>query len=109
MNGGAMHKSAHVEVTMGLSEEEKRDLEKMISDFQRERPAGNHDFDPKNFQKQIDTMNKRLAYLTSMFLSIDRRMQPLYETIRLTFEKSELLNQRIDAVIDTLRNGEPLK
>jgi hypothetical protein len=104
-----MPKQAQLEISMGLSEEEKRDLEKMIFDFQRERPAGANEFDLISIQKQIDTMNKRLAYLTSMFLSIDRRMQPLYETTRLTFEKSELLNQRIDAVIDSLRSGEPLK
>lgn len=97
------------ELNIGLSEEEKNDLERMIGEFQKGRDAKNAPQDPASLQKQIKVMNKRLAYLTSMFLAIDRRMQPLYEITRLTFEKSELLNQRIDAIIEALRSGEPLK
>ena len=43
-----------------------------------------------------------------MFLNLDRRIKPLYETIRLTYQKSEILNQRINALIDSIRMGEPL-
>lgn len=107
--GVAMPKPFQMEIAVGLSEEEKKDLEKMISDFQRERPVGKPEFNLMSIQQQIDIMNKRLAYLTNMFLAIDRRMQPLYETVRLTFQKSELLNARINAVIETLRSGEPFK
>ena len=96
------------EFNIGLSEEEKRDLEKMIGDFQSEREANTSPADMATIQQQIDAINKRLAYLTTMFLTIDRRMKPLYETVRLTFHKSELINQRIDAIIDSLRSGEPL-
>jgi hypothetical protein len=98
-----------VELNIGLSEEEKRDLERMIGDFQKERIqiTPHHDID--SLQKQIATMNKRLEYLTKMFLAIDRRMKPLFETVQLTYQKSELLNQRINAVIDTLRTGARIK
>ena len=98
----------HFEFNIGLSEEEKRDLEKMIGEFQTDRHLDPASADTASIQKQIDAINKRLAYLTSMFLTIDRRMKPLYETVRLTFHKSELINQRIDAIIDSLRSGEPL-
>ena len=96
------------EFNIGLSEEEKHDLEQMIGDFQSERHADPSKTDMASIQKQIDAINKRLAYLTSMFLTIDRRMKPLYETVRLTFQKSELINQRINAIIDSLRSGDPL-
>jgi len=104
-----MPKQAQIELAAGLSKEEKQDLERMILDFQRERSAGITKYDFVSIQKQIDSINKRLAYLTSMFLTIDKRMQPLYETVRLTYQKSEILNERINAVIDTLRSGERLK
>lgn len=94
------------EIAMGLSEEERRDLEKMIGEFQQARPQTETDFE--SIQKQIDEMNKRMAYLTNMFLTIDRRMKPLFEIIRLTFEKSDILNQRINTIIDAIRTGEPL-
>ncbi len=99
---------ANFDFSIGLSEEEKRDLEKMIGDFQKERTCFKTPGDFEAIQKQIDLINKRLAFLTSMFLAIDRRMKPLYQTICLTYEKSELLNQRINTVIDTIRSGESL-
>ena len=91
---------------MGLSEQERRDLEKMIGEFQQSRSHEQPDM--VSIQNQIEAINKRMAYLTNMFLTIDRRMKPLYEIIRLTFEKSEILNERINAIIESLQTGEPL-
>lgn len=96
------------DMNFGLSEEEKHDLEQMISDFQKERSAGEPSRDIASLHRQIDTINDRLAYLTNMFLTIDRQIKPLYETIRLTYQKSEILNQRINTLINSIRTGEPL-
>ena len=93
-------------LNMGLSEEERRDLERMIGEFRQASPYVEPDM--ASVQKQIDAINKRMAYLTNMFLIIDRRMKPLYEIMRLTFEKSEILNERIDTILEALRKGEPL-
>ena len=60
-------------------------------------------------QEQLDTLNKRLADLTRMFLTLDRRMKPLYEIIRLTYQKSEILNERINTIIESLGSGETLR
>lgn len=91
---------------MGLSEEEKHDLEKMIGDFQQTREI-NHG-EPDGIQQQIEAINKRMAYLTTMFLTMDRRMKPLYEIICLLLEKSEIMNQRINTIIESMRSGDPL-
>jgi hypothetical protein len=99
----------HTNINIGLSKEEKRDLERMIGEFQKERAVIDPVTDIATVQGQIEAMNQRMAYLTNMFLTIDRRLKPLYETIRLTFEKSELLNQRINALIESIRTGEPLQ
>lgn len=96
-------------INPGLSKAEKDDLEKMIGQFRQEqKKACDEPVDPEAMQKQIEAINKRLAYLTKMFLTLDKRMQPLFETIRLTCQKSAILNQRIDAIIEALRNGEEL-
>jgi hypothetical protein len=97
-----------LELTVGLSEEEKNDLEEMIGQFQRERSHVRSANDLESIQKQIDSINQRMADLSSLFLTLDRRIKPLYETIRLTYQKSEVLNQRINALIDSIRTGEPL-
>lgn len=96
------------DISFGLSEEEKRDLEQMIGEFQKERSASIPVTDPEALQKQIDNMNKRLARLTNLFLTLDRRIKPLYEVARLTFEKSELLNRRINTMLESIRNGDRL-
>ena len=95
-------------LNIGLSEEEKNDLEQMIGEFQQQRTTFSSEPDTAALQKQLDALTKRIAYLTTMFLTIDRRLKPLYETVRLTYQKSEILNQRINAIIDSLRSGEPL-
>ena len=96
------------DLNIGLSEEEKHDLEQMISDFQKERASGDPHPDLAAMHQQIDTINNRLASLTQMFLTIDRQIKPLYETVRLTYQKSEILNQRINMLINSIRTGEPL-
>lgn len=104
-----MSEQTGFEISLGLSEEEKHDLEKMIGDFQKERVKTDNAYNNTSVQEQIDAINKRLAYLTSMFLTLDKRMAPLYETIRLTVQKSEILNQRINTLIESFRSGETIK
>ena len=96
------------DLNVGLSEEEKHDLEQMIKDFQKERTSGEPHQDIASLHQQIDTINDRLASLTQMFLTIDRQIKPLYETVRLTYQKSEVLNRRINMLINSIRTGEPL-
>jgi len=103
-----MPDALNFELNVGLSEEEKRDLEQMIGEFQKERAIEEPGTDYAALKQQLDTMNKRIAYLTNMFLTLDRRIKPLYETIRLTYQKSEILNQRINTLIESIRTGEPL-
>jgi hypothetical protein len=102
-----MKESANINI--GLSEKEKRDLETMIDEFQKERTAPDPVMDIETVQKQIEAINNRMEYLSNMLLTIDRRMKPLYEIVRLTFEKSELLNQRINGLIESIGTGDPLK
>ena len=103
-----MTENAPLDLNIGLSEEEKRDLEQMICQFQEKRSESRPETDLESIQQQIDTINQRLADLSNLFLKLDRRIKPLYETLRLTYQKSEVLNQRINTLIESLRMGEPL-
>ncbi|MBC2710732.1 MAG: hypothetical protein HGJ94_06945 [Desulfosarcina sp.] len=94
--------------TVGLSEAEKHDLEKMIGEFRRHRPVDALEVAREPIQAQLDSITQRLAELTEMLLNIDRRMAPLMEIMRLSHQKSELLNQRLDAVIAALKKGRML-
>jgi len=93
---------------IGLSEAEKDDLEKMIAEFHRHRPEDTLGEAGEPIQDQVDRLTRRVADLTQMVLTIDRQMAPLVEVIRLSHQKSELLNQRLDAVIVALKKGRML-
>ena len=92
---------------VGLSEAEKDDLEKMIGEFRRDRlkdaDASGETREP--IQAQVDRLTRRLADLSESVLTTDRQMAALVEVMRLSHQKSELLNQRLDAVIAALKKG----
>lgn len=91
--------------TPGLSKAEKQDLEKMIGEFRRPRPVDARGESREPIQTQLDSITRRLADLTEMVLTIDRQIVPLMEIIRLSHQKSELLAQRLEAVIAALKKG----
>jgi hypothetical protein len=106
--GNGMMSKPTFDFNIGLSDQEKHDLEQLINEFETERSQSAPIDNISEIQKQIDVINKRLAYLTNMFLTLDRRIKPLYETIRLNYQKSEILNQRISILIESIRTGESL-
>jgi hypothetical protein len=89
--------------SMEISAAEKDDLEKMIGAFRRHRPPALETNPAEPFQDQLDRMDQRLADLTDMILRINRRMAPLAKVVRLSQQKTERLNRRLDAVIEALR------
>jgi hypothetical protein len=89
-----------------LSGAEQNELSQMIGEFQQTKTS--KELDLATLQQQVEALNQRLAYLTAMFLTIDRRLKPLYEILQLTLEKGDVLDQRINTIIDSLRSGKPL-
>ncbi|BBO79254.1 hypothetical protein DSCW_66710 [Desulfosarcina widdelii] len=89
--------------SMEISAAEKDDLEKMIGAFRRQRPPALETSSKEPFQDQLDRINQKLDDLTNMILHIDRRMEPLAKVVRLSQQKTQLLNRRLDAVIEALK------
>ena len=93
------------DLPIGLTESEKEDLEAMIAAFRRHNQTDIPEASRQPFQAQLDDMVSKLADLTEMILNIDRRLSPIAEVMRLSHHKSELLSQRLDAVIAALKKG----
>lgn len=89
-----------------LSEEERDTLQQMMGELQQDRSS--EPMEPAALQQEVESLKKRMVYLTNICLTVDRSIKPLHEVIRLTLEKCEILNQRINTVIESLRSGEPL-
>ncbi len=93
------------ELNVGLSDEEKTDLENMIKAFKEERAAAISDPSSKEVQEKLVAMSDRMIQMGETILKFDRRMSAFHEIIRLFFKKSEIMNERIGFVIETMKNS----
>ncbi|MGA6924739.1 MAG: hypothetical protein WBY88_03595 [Desulfosarcina sp.] len=89
--------------TAGLSEAQKRNSE--IDAINPHRTVTPSATTQTPIQIQLDSITQRLADLTEIVLRLDRQISPLVEIVRLSHRKSELLNQRLESVIDALKKG----
>ncbi len=95
-------------LAVGLSEAEKDDLQKMIGEFRRDRLKDDPGETREPIQAQVDRLTRKLVDLSEWVLTTDRQMAALVKVMRLSHQESELLNQRLDAVIAALKKGRML-
>ena len=91
------------EITVGLSEAEKDDLEEMIKAFRKMQSAAPETLSPEDIQKQILSTSENLAQYGDILLKFDTKLKLLYGILRLSDQKNRIVNQRIDAVIELLK------
>ena len=84
---------------LGLSDEEKTDLENMISDFSADRSAMPTTVSDENIRESVDTLNEKFSQMSEIVLKINKRIDAFYEIIQLLHQKSEVMNKRIDSVV----------
>ncbi len=87
----------------GLSNEEKDDLEKLITGLKQEQSASGSPEAMENLQKQLKVMHKRVVQLGKMVLKYDNKLKSCYEVMRLYHEKSEIMNKRIDVIAEAIK------
>ena len=91
------------EITVGLSDAEKDDLEEMIKAFRKKQSAAPETLSPEDIQKQILSTSENLAQYGDILLKFDTKLKLLYGILRLSDQKNKIMNQRIDAVIELLK------
>ena len=101
--GDNMTEEAQTEIIIGLSDEEKEDLEELIKTIKEDQSVELRSSTNEDVQKQIRSISANLAHLGDMLLKIDDKMKSFYEIIRLSCKKDEMLNKRIDAIIEIMR------
>jgi len=90
---------------VGLADEERRDLEHLIDAFKEDRFSASPQATPEEMQKQVAAMKEKMIRMSAMLLDLDKRMRSLYEVFRLFHKKSEMLNQRINDVVQLVKIG----
>jgi len=92
-------------LNVGLSDEEKEDLEDLITGLKQDKADTQPGATPEDIQKQIGSMTETLAQLVEMLLKFDTKMRSLYKIVRLSYQKSDVMNKRIDAIIESMKGG----
>jgi len=103
-----MPEEAQTEIIIGLSEEEKEDLEELIKTIKEDPFVELRSSTNEDVLKQLQSMGANLVHLGDMLLKIDYKMKSFYEIIRLFCKKDKMLNKRIDAIIKIIRDGKNL-
>ena len=91
------------EITIGLSDAEKNDLEEMIKAFKEKQPGEPETPASEDIQKQIMSLTENLAQYGDILLKFDSKLKLLYGILRLSDQKNRILDQRIKAAIELLK------
>ena len=91
------------EITVGLSDAEKDDLEEMIKAFRKKQSAAPETLASEDVQQQILSISENLAHYGDILLKFDSKLKLLYGILRLSDQKNRVMNHRIDAVIELLK------
>jgi hypothetical protein len=86
----------------GFSDEEKEDLDKLIGAFNEDRKALVIEPADEKLMHQMETIMDRFSQLGEIVSKTNKRLDSFYEIIQLMYQKSEIMNDRIDAIIRTL-------
>lgn len=106
--GDIMTDENQTEIIVGLSDWEKKDLEELITSFKEKKPLAPPDPSVEDVHNQIQSMSAELAHFGEILLKFDAKMKSFYEILRLSHKKSEIMNQRIDTIIETIKGQKDL-
>jgi hypothetical protein len=88
-----MSEETNGDLSLGLSPEEKADLEELIV---ASRSDSAKQLTDKQVLLEMDVLKGRVGHLAGRLLELDKRLDRLFEIVRLSHEKSELLCRRIE-------------
>ena len=91
------------EITIGLSDAEKDDLEEMIKAFREKQSAAPETPASEDIQKKIMSLTENLAQYGDILLKFDAKLKLLYGILRLSDQKNRILDQRIKAALELLK------
>ncbi len=97
-----MDDELHPELNIGLSEEERDDLETLIKSLREDKNATDPDVSLDELRRHVETMVENIVRLSDMMLKYDDRLKTLYEILILSHKKNKATNDRITAIAEYL-------
>jgi uncharacterized coiled-coil DUF342 family protein len=87
------------ELGAGLSDQEIEALENLVRELKQEETAPASEQRLDELYSEVRSTKEQLAQFGEMILKLDSRMKSFYELLRLHYEKSQIMNKRIDSII----------
>ena len=94
-----MENEPQMDLNIGLTEEERKDLENLIGDLRDEQFSLSPHETTEDLHKQITFLKENMTRMSVMLLDFDKKIRSLYEVVRLCYRKTEVMNERINDVI----------
>ena len=98
-----MNEDLMEEMNIGLSDDEKTDLEEMITVFRNNKPGTSERNDSKSNEEKIHELYDKLSEYSEILLKFDKKLKVLYEILRLSEQKNRITNQRFNAILELLK------
>ena len=90
----------------GFSDEEKEDLDQLIGAFNENRKALVTEPADEKLMLQMEAIVDRFSQLGEIVSKTNKRLDSFYEIIQLMYQKSEIMNDRINTIIRTIEKDE---
>ena len=97
-----MTEEATTEISIGLSEEERTELAELITVLRANGHAESSDNNGHSAGHDIKTVQEQVSRCSEIILTFDARLKSLYDIVCLFYEKSTLMNERINTIADAM-------
>jgi len=97
-----MADESFAKINFGLSNEEKEDLDELIKALkQTAATVASPDMALDDLAENVRRMSAQIVQFSEILLIFDRKMNSLYQIMHLLFQKSEVTNERLDAIFES--------
>lgn len=97
-----MNEDASPELSIGLSAEERTDLEQLITVLRTDKQADTAEIFAFTSEHDLKTLQKQVSRCSEIILNFDARLKSLYDTVCLLYEKSNKMNERINSISEAI-------
>jgi hypothetical protein len=97
-----MIEEATEEINIGLSAEERTELAELITSLRADKQTDSTAVNEYAAEQDIKALQEKLSRCSEIILNFDARMKALYDIVCLFYEKSAMMNARINTIADAI-------
>ena len=95
---------AHTEFSIGLSAEERTELEQLITVLRTDKQADTAEIFAFTSEHDLKFLQEQVSRCSEIILNFDARLKSLFDIVCLFYEKSTIMKERINTIADTINS-----